>query len=208
MIPAERRQPEEFGGPFDAHGKVLLADEFLGEEVHEQAIMEGAVRAELVASHHTDRPEADLLVRADGRDIVGSRIDDEPVVAQIIDEVAGQRTDRVASQTLARLGRIEVDIDSGVPVHRVVLLIPLDRANDPAVVLDRERPRQVVGHRRGEVLLLAPPATYLSGGADGDQHRHVFGGRWAERDRGSMKSFHHPMTLSALRRIRLVPAAA
>src|SRR5215211_75114 len=90
MIPAERRQPDEFGVPFDAPGKVLLADEFLGEEVHEQAIMERAVRAELVASHHTDRPEADLLVRADGRDVVGSRIDYEPVVAQIINEVAGQ----------------------------------------------------------------------------------------------------------------------
>jgi hypothetical protein len=168
MIPAKHRQLEEFGVPFVAPGKALLADEFLGEEIHEQAIMEGAIRAELVASHHTDRPEADLLVRADGRDVVGSGVDYEPVVAQIIDEVAGQRTDRVAAQTLARLGRIEVDIDPGVPVHGVVLLIPLDRANHPAVVLDREGPGQVVGHRRGEVRLLAPPATYLSGGADGD----------------------------------------
>ena len=40
--------------------KVLLADQFLGEEIHEQAIVEGAVRAEHIASHHTGRPEADL----------------------------------------------------------------------------------------------------------------------------------------------------
>jgi hypothetical protein len=50
----------------------ITADEFLGEEIHEQAIVEGAVRAEHIASHHTDRPEADFLVRADGRDVVAA----------------------------------------------------------------------------------------------------------------------------------------
>jgi hypothetical protein len=116
MIPAERRQPDEFGVPFDAPGKVLLADEFLGEEVHEQAIMERAVRAELVASHHTDRPEADLLVRADGRDVVGSRIDYEPVVAQIIemlvDSAAHPTVDDVIARARARVAATGVRVDA------------------------------------------------------------------------------------------------
>jgi hypothetical protein len=174
----------------DSDKSAALANELLGKEVHEQAIVEPAVRSELVAPHHTDRLEAHLLVRAYGSDIVGGWVDHKPVVTKVINEVAGERTDRIRAETLARLRWIEIDIDSGVPVHRFFLLIPLDRTNHSAVVLDCKGLGQVLSHGCGEVVILTPPAAYVGSRPNPDQDGNVVGGRWAQRHRGTMQDFH------------------
>src|SRR3954470_1491189 len=47
------------------------ASEVLGEEVHQEAVVPGAVAAALVVPETPDRPEADLLVRSDRALVLG-----------------------------------------------------------------------------------------------------------------------------------------
>jgi hypothetical protein len=58
--------------------------QFLAEQVHQQPVMELAVGPALVAAHHADRAEADLLIAPD-RPLVGRRrVDGQPVVPSLL----------------------------------------------------------------------------------------------------------------------------
>ena len=69
--------------------------------------MPGSVRAALVAAEDADALEADLLVAADGALVGGGRVDREPVVAPVADEMAGERPDGVRAEPPALPRRSE-----------------------------------------------------------------------------------------------------
>ncbi len=113
--------------------------------------MPGAVKAELVAPHDADRTETDLRVGANRRRVVGGGVDHEPVVAVVNDQVPSQRTDSIGAQAAAVHCWIDIDVDAGMPVIRLGFGVPLDGADDVAVVLDDEgldvRLREILGDR-------------------------------------------------------------
>jgi hypothetical protein len=56
------------------------------------------------------------------------------------DQVPGEHPDRFAPEALVLSGRRQVDVDPGVAVHRVLLLVELDRPDHLAVDLDHQGP--------------------------------------------------------------------
>ena len=52
--------------------------------------------------------------------VVGGGVDHQAVVADVVDQVAGQGADGVGAQATAVHRRIQVDVDTGVPVVRIV----------------------------------------------------------------------------------------
>ena len=86
--------------------------------------MPGAVRAPLGAAPDADGTEPDLGVAADGGDVIDGRVDLQPVVAVVDDEVAGQRPDRIAADAAPVDGRVDVDVDAGVAIIRILLGLP------------------------------------------------------------------------------------
>ena len=98
-----------------------------------------AARQALVLAHDADGLEADLLVGADGGGVVGRRVDRQPVVAALVDEVVRHRPDGVGAQPLPLHLLRQEEVDARTPVHRILLLVVLDQADHLAVELDRER---------------------------------------------------------------------
>src|SRR5207248_10668435 len=84
--------------------------ELLGEEVHEQDVVPGAVGAAFGAALDADGAEADLGVRTDRGGVVGGGIDREAVVAVVVDQVPRQRPDRVGTDAAPVHGGIDVDV--------------------------------------------------------------------------------------------------
>src|ERR687890_1858828 len=80
------------------------------KHVHQQPVVPGSVGAALVVAHDPDPAEAHLLVSADRSRVVGRRIDRETMVATLLEEVAGEQTDRFGAQPLAVAGRGEKDV--------------------------------------------------------------------------------------------------
>ena len=101
--------------------------------------MEGAVGALLVGAHDPDRLEAHLLVGADGALVGERRVDAQPVVAAVLEEVTRDGTQHVGAQALPHAGDVQRYVDAGVLVVRVALLGVHDEADELAVELDRER---------------------------------------------------------------------
>ena len=62
------------------------------------------------------------------------------MVASPLDEVSGEGSDGVRAKALTVMRGREEDVDSRVPVHRVVLLVVLDGPDDLAVERDDEGP--------------------------------------------------------------------
>src|SRR5204863_4592840 len=82
--------------------------------------------------------EADLLVAADRRGIVGGRIDREPVMSALLDQIPSHRPDGVGPDPLVvTLGR-EEEVDAGAPVLGSGLLRRADRADHLTLHVDRE----------------------------------------------------------------------
>ena len=77
--------------------------------------MELAVGAALVPAHHADRPEAHLGVAADGAFVVRGRVDRDPVMAALLEQVPGQQRDRLGARAPALEAGAEVDVDAGGP---------------------------------------------------------------------------------------------
>jgi methylmalonyl-CoA/ethylmalonyl-CoA epimerase len=80
-------------GPGDLPG--LFQFQLAAEQVHQQAVVEGAVGAALVLAHDPDGAEAHLGVAADGRLVGGRRVDRDPVVAALLEQEPGQQPDRL-----------------------------------------------------------------------------------------------------------------
>ena len=106
--------------------------------------MPGPVLAALVVPHHPDRTKADALVGANRARVRGGRVDHEPMVAALLEEIAGKERQSRRPEPLAVMPRREEDIHAGVAVVRIELLVVLDAPDDLAVVLDREPDRLVV----------------------------------------------------------------
>src|SRR5712671_774899 len=102
-----------------------LADQLLGEQVHEQPVVPHAVEASFVVSHHPYWSESDLCVAGDRGCVVGRRIDDQPVVAVVVNEVAGQGANGVGAKSAAVERWIEIDVDACVPGVGLILGVPL-----------------------------------------------------------------------------------
>ena len=84
--------------------------ELAREQVHEQAVPPRSIRRTPVLAHDADRTEADFLVGSDRRDVVGRRVDSEPVVSPLVDQVARERSHRVGSKPLL-LGPLGVSVN-------------------------------------------------------------------------------------------------
>src|SRR5207247_2264551 len=98
----------------------------------QQPVVEAAVPAALVLPHDADGPEADLLVAADRARVVRGGVDDQPVVAAVLEEVAREQPDRLRSEAAVLEAARQVDVDAGVKVVGIRLLVPLDAAGDLA----------------------------------------------------------------------------
>jgi hypothetical protein len=91
-----------------------------------------------VLAHDPDPPEPGLLVAADRALVLGGRVDHEPVVATVGDEVPRHRPDRVRAEPAAVMGLAEEEVDAGVLVVGVGLLVVLDQPRHLTLGEDRE----------------------------------------------------------------------
>ena len=80
--------------PFGAR-EPRSADQFVGQEIHQQGVDPPSVPQMLVLAHPADGSEADLGVGRDGMRVAGRRVDRQPVMATLVEEIGGQRADRV-----------------------------------------------------------------------------------------------------------------
>ena len=122
------------------------------EEVHEEAVVPGAVGGPFVAAHHADGLEAELGVGGDGPAVGGVGIDREAVVTPVVDEVAGEGAEGVEGDAGAVPLGGDGDVDAGRAVVGLLLLVALDDAGD-----DRRRPRSRTRSRRDHRRGARPP---------------------------------------------------
>src|SRR5215210_2010428 len=112
--------------------------ELFPKQIHQQPVVPGSVGAALVVAHDPDPAEAHLLVSTDRSRVVGRRIDREAMVATLLEEVAGEQPDRFGAQPLAVARGGKKDVYASMAIHRVVLLVVLNCADDLPVGLDDE----------------------------------------------------------------------
>jgi len=156
-----------------------------------------AVATPFVAAHHTDGPEADLLVAPDRAVVVGCGIDHQAMVPPLEDEVTGQRANRVGSEALILPRGRDPEVDACVPVLRVDLLSELGDPDDQVVERDREDDcvRGAV-RLRPEILLveIRPPPGECGLAPDPDERRDVGVGKRPQHD--SVATQLHPEVIS------------
>jgi len=99
--------------------------QLLREQVEEQPVLPDAVLVAPVAAQHADALEANRLVAADRLLVRRRGVDHDPVVAALIDEPARQRSDRVTAEAAAVQTRIEKEVDPGVAVLGIRVLVDL-----------------------------------------------------------------------------------
>ena len=113
---------------------------------------------------------------------MGGRIDHEPVVTEIVDQMTRHRPDGVGAEPPVVKAGAEEEVDACVAEFLIRLLVVLDHAGDLAVDDDRPPDDAVVlpARLREHVLgcQAAPPARDLGIGAELDDPRHV---RFRER---------------------------
>jgi hypothetical protein len=96
--------------------------------------------------------------------------------------------------------RVHIDVDAGMAVIRLRFRVALDRADDPALVLDRESFDvglcEIVGHRHCHVFTTPPPTVHLWSGADPCQLGDVgCRGRSQPHSRALQRRYQLPMSL-------------
>src|SRR5258708_12031995 len=79
--------------------------------------MEMAVAAALVLAHDADRAEAHLAIAADCLVVGGRRVDRDPVMTALVEQVPGQQPNSLAACALALETAAELNVDPSVPVH-------------------------------------------------------------------------------------------
>jgi 23S rRNA (cytidine1920-2'-O)/16S rRNA (cytidine1409-2'-O)-methyltransferase len=128
------------------------------------------------------------------------RVDHEPVVTAILDQVPRQRPDGFRAEPAVLVGSAEKEIDRRVAELLVRLLEVLTHPGDLAVDDDREDDRAVVlAPRLLEHVLVgqpAPPARHLGIGAELDDSRHVRLGERPQDDAFSAQ-FHDDLVTPA-----------
>ena len=124
-------------------------------------------------------------------------------MAVIVDQVPGHCSYRIRAEPAAVHRGVEVDVDAGVAVVRVVLGRPLDPAHHPAVTLDdigrRARLLQVLVHGGDQIVAPAPEVMNLRAAPDGRQCGDVVRRRRFQPDQRAAEYGHdgNPTTGSA-----------
>jgi len=163
--------------------------QFAREQIQQQAVPLDAVRVEPVFAHHPNAAEADLFVAADRALVVGCRIDDQAVVAALVEQIASHRPDDVGAEPEVLEGDAEEEIHARVPVLMVQLLVELDHPGDLAGGQDHEGlTRLDLGAEVG-LVDVGPPAGYLGRVAELEEPRNIRFRERAEDDALSVQ-FH------------------
>src|SRR5918997_2206734 len=139
------------------------AAELFLEHVHEQPVVPDAVGAALVPTHDPHLAEAHPFVSADRCRVVGRRVDREAMVAAPLEEIAGEHPNRFCAQALPMAGCTEIDVHASVAIHRVVLLVALDRSYDLPPYLDDEgvvSPYELLAYLLLDVIAAPPPGNF------------------------------------------------
>lgn len=153
------------------------------KDLQQEPVCPRTVSSALIAAHQSDGSEPDRRVAANRRVVVSGRIDDQPMMASLVEQVVDDRSDRIGAIAATLDGGIEVDVQRGVTVVRVLLLAELDETDDRAIGLDRELYQLVVLEVFGELCLqvvASPPAPDSFGTANRHERRAVFGHRRPE----------------------------
>lgn len=119
-IASNLADPESMPGFVQGYSRLI--DQILGQEIEQHAVMKTAVGSSFVSPHDPDSLEADLLVRADGVNVVGGGVDGDAVMPSLVEEEAAHQAYRLGSEALALVLRGEEEIDSRVPVVAMQLL--------------------------------------------------------------------------------------
>ena len=158
-------------------------------------------------AHDPDALEACPLVAADRALVVRGWVDHETVMAAVDDQVTHHRSHRVRAETAVVVGSAEEEVDAGMLVLGIVLLVVLDHPRDSAVDDDREgRDALVLGSGflahvlRGQP---APPARDRWIGSELDDPLHVALRQRAQDDTLSAQ-FHDPLVTRARTTLRRV----
>ena len=178
----------------DSIGKVR------GDELHQKAVVPGAVGPALVLAERPDRTKPDLGVAADCGLVVGGGIDGQPVMSSVSGQVLYEGVHGVGSVASPVHRWIEEDVDAGVAVVGVGLLLPLDPPNGcPGLVLDDEKVefvgRQIVGDL-GFYVFAAPASPDLRPRSDPGEGFDVVRTGGAESHRGAREVRHVDMVAS------------
>src|SRR3954454_17041381 len=154
----------------------LQGGELVGQQVHQQPVVPLPVRSALVVAHHPHRLEPDGGIRADRAVVRGGGIDGEAVVPALVDEVRDGQPQRLGAQPFALVDGAQRDVEGGVAVLRIGLLVPLEQAGHLPLHLDREDDllivrEQLLPHPR--LIPAPPPAGDLRLGEDRGERRDV-----------------------------------
>lgn len=87
-------------------------------------------RPPFVLAHQTDAPESHRRVAADGPLVVGRRVDGDAMVAALVDEPADQQVQGLTPEAAALQRLAQEDVDAGVAVVGLRLLVVVDAAGD------------------------------------------------------------------------------
>src|SRR2546421_5434872 len=139
------------------------------EQLHQQRIVPAAtVDITLGFTHHTNPPEADLLVSPDRGRVGHGGVDRDAVMTALVEQQADNLRDGLGTDATAVQLRVDEHVDACVTELGVVLLPVLNETRDHAIHLDREARRGRLVPR--EVLLRrVPPAPYLGSVVDTQQ---------------------------------------
>src|SRR3984885_13976474 len=124
-----------------------------------------AQRIALIGPHHADPLEARLLVAADRSRVLSSRVDRDPMVASLLNQMVDRAAEHLGAEPAAVARRVEKQVDRGVAVARLALLLELDQSRD--LTIDLDGPPGGVGVIPGELVVgFRPPAANLLGAVD------------------------------------------
>lgn len=87
-------------------------------------------------AHHSDRTEAEARIARDRGGVAHRRVDHDPMMAEVVDQVLRQRPDGIGGNATPVVRREHGDVDAGVDVLRVELLSVLDEAHRLGVAVD------------------------------------------------------------------------
>src|SRR5690606_28512365 len=90
--------------------------EVLGQELEEEVVTPGAVGVTLVLAQGAHLTEAERGEEGDGSGVLHRRVDDDPVVAEVVDEVAEEQRDGGTADALAVAGGVDEQVDASVAV--------------------------------------------------------------------------------------------
>ena len=146
--------------------------------------MPQTVRPALVSAQHAHPSKSDRAIGADGALVVERGIDGEAVVAPFSYQPSDRRSECVAPETAALMGRGQADVQAGVAVVGVGLLLDAEPAGELTFGVDGEG-RAIVAQPIAQSLHVeiarAPP---LANPGAGDDRGELLDIRFGERPQG------------------------